>query len=55
MEYIKALGIRYANELPTIHKKKDTPLQPIYEAFTLERAIFRNQIFIDKLTKGERK
>lgn len=34
MEYIKALGIRYANELPTIRKKKDTPLQPIYEAFT---------------------
>ena len=34
MEYIKALGIRYANELPTIRKKKDTPLQPVFEAFT---------------------
>lgn len=34
MEYIKAIGIWYANELPTIKKKKDTILQPIYEAFT---------------------
>lgn len=34
MEYIKALGIRYSNELPTIRKKKDTPLQPVFEAFT---------------------
>ena len=32
MEYIKARGIYYANELPTIRKKKDTPLQPVYEA-----------------------
>lgn len=34
MEYIKARGIRYANELPTIRKKKNTPLQPVFEAFT---------------------
>lgn len=32
--YIKGYGIRFANELKTIRKKKETPLQPIYEAIT---------------------
>ena len=34
MEYITGYGIRYANEIPTIRKKKDTPLQPVFEAIT---------------------
>ena len=32
--YIKAVGIWYETELRTIHKKRDTPLQPLFEAFT---------------------
>lgn len=32
--YIKAVGIWYETELRTIHKKGDTPLQPLFEAFT---------------------
>ena len=31
--YFKAQGIYYKNELKTIKKKIDTPLQPIYESF----------------------
>lgn len=33
-KYIEGIGIWYKGELPTIKKKEDTPLQPIYEAFT---------------------
>jgi hypothetical protein len=32
--YIKAIGIYYKTELRTIHKKSETPLQAIFEAFT---------------------
>lgn len=32
--YIKAVGIWYETELRTIPKKAETPLQPIFEAFT---------------------
>ncbi len=32
--YIKAVGIWYKTELRTIQKKGDTPLQPLFEAFT---------------------
>ena len=52
MEYIKALGIRYANELPTIHKKKDTPLQPIYEAFTNAWEAIREKYTDEHLNMG---
>ena len=31
--YVKATGIWYKNEINTIKKKTETPLQPIYEAF----------------------
>lgn len=31
--YIKATGIWYRNEIKTIKKKVDVPLQPVYEAF----------------------
>src|SRR5574344_418133 len=34
MEYIKARGIYYANELSTIKKKDKEPFQPIFEAIT---------------------
>lgn len=33
-KYIQGVGIWYKGELPTIRKKEDTPLQPIYESFT---------------------
>jgi hypothetical protein len=33
MEYLKAEGINYAGTIPKI-KKSETPLQPIFEAFT---------------------
>lgn len=33
MEYVTARGISYRNEIKTIKKKTDVPLQPIYEAF----------------------
>ena len=31
--FIKATGIWYKNEINTIKKKADVPLQPIFEAF----------------------
>ncbi len=33
-KYIKGIGIYYRRELTTISKKPETPLQPIFEAFT---------------------
>ena len=31
--FIKATGIWYRNEINTIKKKADVPLQPVFEAF----------------------
>lgn len=53
MEYIKAIGIWYANELPTIKKKKDTVLQPIYEAFTNSWEAIIEKYTIDHLKNGK--
>ena len=33
VEFVTARGISYRNEIKTIKKKADVPLQPIYEAF----------------------
>ena len=52
MEYIKAFGIRYVNELPTIRKKKDTPLQPIYEAFMNAWEAIREKFTDEHLNMG---
>lgn len=52
MEYIKAIGIRYVNELPTIRKKKDAPLQPIYEAFTNAWEAIREKYTDEYLNMG---
>lgn len=52
MEYIKARGIRYANELPTIRKKKNTPLQPIFEAFTNAWEAIREKYTDEQINLG---
>lgn len=52
MEYIKARGIRYANELPTIRKKKDAPLQPVFEAFTNAWEAIREKYSDEHLNMG---
>ena len=52
MEYIKARGIRYANELPTIRKKKDAPLQPVFEAFTNAWEAIREKYSDEHLNRG---
>jgi len=33
-KYIEVIGIWYDNALRDIRKKDDTPLQPVFEAFT---------------------
>lgn len=52
MEYIKARGIRYANELPTIRKKKDAPLQSVFEAFTNAWEAIREKYSDEHLNRG---
>ena len=49
-KYIEAVGIWYKGELPTIKKKENMPLQPIYEAFTnsLEAVIEKKSTDISK-------
>ncbi|MDE5574623.1 MAG: hypothetical protein K2I87_02795 [Bacteroidales bacterium] len=51
-EYIKAVGIWYANELPTIKKKKDAVLQPIFEAFTNAWEAIVEKYTIGHITNG---
>ncbi len=51
-QYITAVGIWYANELPTIRKKKDTPLQPIFEAFTNAWEAIIEKYTIEHLRNG---
>ena len=50
--YIKAVGIWYANELPTIRKKKDSILQPVFEAFTNAWEAIVEKYTIDHMTNG---
>lgn len=52
MEYIKARGIRYANELSTIRKKKDVPLQPVFEAFANAWEAIREKYSDKYLNRG---
>jgi hypothetical protein len=50
-KYIKGVGIWYGGTLPTIKKKENVPLQPIYEAFTNSlEAIFEKK---ENTTKGQ--
>lgn len=53
MEYVKARGIAYKNEIPTIKKKKDVVLQPIYEAFTNAWEAIVEKYTITNLNLGE--
>ena len=51
-QYIKAVGIWYASEVATIKKKKDAPLQPLFEAFTNAWEAIVEKYTIDYLRHG---
>lgn len=53
MEYVRARGIAYKNEIPTIKKKKDIVLQPIYEAFTNAWEAIVEKYTVTNLNLGE--
>lgn len=52
MEYIKAIGIWYTNELKTIKKKKDVVFQPIFEAFANAWEALIEKYTINHLNNG---
>ncbi len=51
-KYFKAQGIYYRNELKTIRKKTDTPLQPIYESFMNAWEAILDKFTEDGLNRG---
>lgn len=52
MKFITAVGIYYPNEISTIKKKKDSVLQPIFEAFTNAWEAIVEKYTINHMTNG---